>query len=276
MHFSAVVDEIVELPFFDFGIPCEFPVAVADGPTAGKEPIEGFFAVNGFGGGFQHAEQADAFSRKDRLALVFRGVAATAHIEESREEIDDVADLVGEGVFGDRSRPVGDERGCGSAFVHAGFVAPEWGVLGVSPAGADVGVILFGSRDVGSVVFAARGFCAAAVVGEKEDQRVVGFARLFKRRKNAADVLVHVVDHRGVNFHAQILPIFVFGLGPWLSFAVAWRESPFWVDESEFDDFLVSAFLKFVPAHGEFPFVFRDVLRLCVKRVVGSGVGNVN
>ena len=55
---------------------------------------------------------------------------------------------------------------------------------------------------------------ARAVVGEKDDQRVVGQAIALERSENAADSLVHPVDLRRVHFHATKEPLLVLGIAP--------------------------------------------------------------
>ena len=90
------------------------------------------------------------------MTLVFRRVTAIAYFEKSRQEIDDVSDLICEGVFWDDPRPIGNKRGGDSAFVHTRFVAAEGRVLGVGPAWSNVLVVFLRTRNVSDIIFTAR------------------------------------------------------------------------------------------------------------------------
>ena len=60
----------------------------------------------------------------------------------------------------------------------------------------------------------AKAFRAAAVVLQKQDQRVVELPLPLDLGHDAADPLIHVVDHRRVDFHVAALPRLVFHLLP--------------------------------------------------------------
>ena len=65
------------------------------------------------------------------------------------------------------------------------------------PGGADRIVSVAADHDLG----------ARAVVGQKEDERVVPRAHRAKLIQHATDFAVHAIDHRGVNRHLRRLKL---------------------------------------------------------------------
>ena len=157
-----------------------------------------------------------------------------------------------------------------------GFVAAPRGVLQPGPTRTHVGVELGGTGDLLGIV-SARGFSAAAVVRKEEDQRVFGDAEVIERVEQAADVLVHAVDHGGVGLHAEILPlgVDVFVLIPGFGFLVALWNRPLRFHQPHGDLFLEAVFAQDIPAFGEAAFVLGDVFRFGVEGVMRGGVGQV-
>ena len=119
---------------------------------------------------------------------------------------------------------------------------------------------------------AAEAFGAAAVVLEKKNESVVELSVPFERLDNAADALVHVIDHRGVDFHAGGFPFFLFHFGPIPDGA---GDFPARVDEAEGFHFFEAGLISRGVTAVVFAFIFGNVLGEGVHGPVGGGVGDV-
>ena len=128
----------------------------------------------------------------------------TSEVEDGGEDVDEVAGGVAEFLFcGDALGPMCDEGGGDAALVRPGFVLSEGRVGSGGPTGAEAEVGGGGSHGgVGVVAVAAHhDFGTGAVIGEKKDEGVFEAACSFEVGDDAADFLVHAVDHGGVEGH---------------------------------------------------------------------------
>jgi hypothetical protein len=174
------------------------------------------------------------------------------------------------------------------------FVAAEGGVGGVGPGDAvALVVVVVAGHDGGDVAsadgaavagfvgdmasggFGAEDFGATAVVGEHEDEGVVELVGFAESAEDAADVLVHAVDHGGVNGHAAHLPFLIGSVFPGGDVGVAWGEGPAFVDDAEFDHAAVTFLAEGVPAVFVAGLVAVDVFFEGVHGPVGRGEGDV-
>ena len=119
---------------------------------------------------------------------------------------------------------------------------------------------------------ATEAFGAAAVVLEEEDEGVIELIVVCERLDDAANALVHVVDHGGVNFHAGGFPFLEFDLVP---IADGAGNGPVGIDEAELFHLLEAGFVNGRVAVVVLPFILRDVLGESVHGPVGGGVGDV-
>ena len=139
-------------------------------------------------------------------------MAGAGELEQRRCDVGHVRHgLLGRAAL--HARPPGDRRYRDAAFVHEGFVQPERrrahlrparAVFGVRARLADVRVavvhvLVDPLAGAGNVIHRV---AVGAVVGQEEDEGVVELAGLLQVVEHAADVLVHVVDHRRVYRHA--------------------------------------------------------------------------
>ena len=134
--------------------------------------------------------------------------------ENGRNDVDDVSGRVAEfTVSGDASGPGGDEGRADPAFVHPGLMTAVRGVGGAGEAGpeAEVGC---GAAHGGLLIVAAVAYHnlgAGAVVGGEEDKGVLVGAHGLELGDDTTDLLVHAVDHRGVDGHLRGLEAALLG-----------------------------------------------------------------
>ena len=303
--FGAVTVEVVQFPGPGGILGDEFPGAVAEGPVALVFPEDGLAGGVGIGeGGFEAA----AFEGRDGFAAVLGGVGGAGEVEAGGHDVDEVSGLVAEGAaVGDAGGPVGDERCADAAFMHPVFVFAEGGVGDIGPGlavgdvgvlgaghdtgaveGGDAGTVLFGNdvlaeglrgdgrecglRGAGGASVAADGFGATAIVLQEEDEGVVELAMFFQFGDEAADALVHGVNHRGVNFHAAGFPSFV---GDFVPVTDSGGGGPLGFDQTEGAGFGEAGFANGVVALVVAAAVAGDVGFECVHGPVGGGVGDV-
>lgn len=212
--------------------------------------------------------------------------------------------------YGDAFGPVGDEGGGDAAFVDPVFVFAEGGVGDVGPvfpvadfgfrwAGHDAvaaaegvavtglggdhvcleGVLAHGGKGgfvgafEGADEFAtAEAFGAAAVVLEEEDESVVELLGFLEGLDDAADALVHVVDHGGVDFHVGRFPFLEFDLVPVANHR---RGGPVVGEKTELLELGDAGVADGGVAVVVFAFVLGDVLGQGMHGPVGGGVGDV-
>jgi hypothetical protein len=120
-------------------------------------------------------------------------------------------------------------------------------------------------------------FVAAAVIGEEEDEGIIEAAGLLEGVEDAADALVHGIDHGGVDGHAEV-PFLAFLLGdgvPGGDFGVAGGEGPAFVDEAGGGETFVAFGAELVPSFHVLAAVLLDVLGQGMEGPMGGGVGEV-
>ena len=115
-------------------------------------------------------------------------------------------------------------------------------------------------------------FGAAAVVLQEEDEGVVELLVLFESGDNAADALIHIVDHGGVDFHASGLPFLQFNFIP---IADGAGNSPVGIDEAEGFHLLEAGFVDGLVAFVILALILGDVFGKRVHGPVRRGVGDV-
>ena len=207
--FGAVGLEVVEGPGFGLVVGDDFPVALAEGAVVFVEEPEG--VVDGGGAGVEGGDEAAA---RDSGGSGEGGGGGAGDLHDGGEDVDDVSGGVAEGVFlGDASGPVSDEGGADAAFVDPGFVATERGVGGAGEAGAEAEIGGGGTHGSGGVmtVIADHDFGAGTIVREEHDEGVFEGLGGFEVGDDAADFLVHAVDHGGVDGHFGGLEALLFG-----------------------------------------------------------------
>ncbi|OPZ07452.1 MAG: hypothetical protein BWZ10_02824 [candidate division BRC1 bacterium ADurb.BinA364] len=119
-------------------------------------------------------------------------------------------------------------------------------------------------------------FGAAAVVGEKQDQRVVEFSQGFEGCDQPPDIPVHSVDHRGVDRHFQIEGLLVRDAFPGRIALVARRQGAgFAIEQPQADHALVSLFAQPIPPAKVAPAIPGDVLGPGVQRIMRRVVGQI-
>ena len=120
---------------------------------------------------------------------------------------------------GDALRPVGDEWRADAAFVRPDFVSAEGRVRHGRATGSEAEIGQARTQRHGLVMAQAahHHLGAGAIVGEKQDERVLHRVHRLKLRQHPADLLVHAVDHRGVDglFRGLKLLLLVREAFPW-------------------------------------------------------------
>ena len=125
-------------------------------------------------------------------------------------------------------------------------------------------------------VASTHAFRTAAVVGQKQDERVVVLARILERLHHAAHALIHVVDHGGVSLHQANFPFLILGIGPWGGLGVARCHFPLGIDKTHLELPRMARLAQGVPALVVLALVPGNVLGQRVHGPVGSGVGDVD
>ena len=230
----------------------QFPLAITDGTIEVMVKVQRvrateILAVKGW-------LQANAFQRLDFVSCKFLRMLNSRNIHAGGHEIDEVSGLALEPavVLGvDALGPMGNQRRRDAAFVRKVFVFAKWCIGHIRPASAHTGEgILCPCHGVGPVFHrattarlhwrpdlglkpvsaqcliiravrsirfvASKTLRARAVVLQIKNQRVVQGALPLKFRHNAADALIHVIDHRRVHLHVTNIPFLVGRLFPFI------------------------------------------------------------
>ncbi|OQB97472.1 MAG: hypothetical protein BWX80_04121 [Candidatus Hydrogenedentes bacterium ADurb.Bin101] len=135
-----------------------------------------------------------------------------------------------------------------------------------------------GSVKVGTEVLAqcAR-FRTRAIVGQKQDQRVLEAAHSFQLVHQPADISVHAVHLRRINRHLQVhfIPLRVTESGPLRRFGVGWRQRPCRVNQAKLFHPLVTVRTQCRPAVPVAAPVPGDIRLVGVQRPVRRVIGEV-
>lgn len=264
-----------------------------------------------YGLAIEEGGEAYALHGLNAVAVELVGVGGTGELDAGGHDVDEMGWLTGELACllgSDAAWPVSDEWGADTAFMLPVFVFAEGCVADIGPAAtvADVGIswaghdavaladgvavaglggnhigleeILGKGRQGGAVSagdewgFTADGFGAATIVLEVEDEGVLELAVAFESIDQAADALVHAVEHCGIDLHAAGLPGFVFDCIP---IFFEWWDGPMVGYETELPHFFDASLADRAIAEIVAAFVFGDVGRFGVHGPVGGGVGDV-
>lgn len=280
VEFGAVFGHVVHFPgLVVFGD--DFEGALAEGavalvfPSGDGAGAEGLAAEGGCEGA--------SGERGERGAVALGGVLGAGEVEHGGDNVDDVGGVVVEGAgIGDLVAPCGDERGGDAAFVDPGLKHAEGGIGGVGPGAAVAGEGVGGAGDGGFRGFFEAtadigAFVTASVIGEEEDEGIIEAAGLLEGVEDAADALVHGIDHGGVNGHPEV-PFLAFFLGqgiPGGDFGVAGGEGPAFVDEAGGGEPFVAFGAELVPSFHVLAAILLDVLGEGMEGPVGGGVGEI-
>ena len=120
---------------------------------------------------------------------------------------------------------------------------------------------------------AADFFSVAAVVLHEHDQRVVILAIFPECVDDAPDALIHVIDHRSIDFHAARFPFLILHFIPITGHRT---QFPLPMNQAERFHFFKPRFSDRLIAAIVFSLVFGDVLFQRMHRPVGSGVGDIH
>ena len=270
---GSIDRDIVQLPLLYQFIPDDLPLPLTVRPVAGPLPGE----VVGLRPGLalEDGDEAPSLDWKDPVALVGLGVFSAGHLEARGHQVDDVPDLPDDRPGLDVAGPAHDEGGTDAPLVDPALVPAEGGVLCPAPRGTDRDVIVPRAGIPLLRVAPAGLLGTSAVVGEEHDDRILIDFKIAQRLHESADILVHRIDHGGVDGHTQVLELLV-RRSPAVGARVGVGDRPHLrVDEPHFDLPCVALLAHLVPAHAEFPDVLLDVLGFGMQRVVGGGVGDV-
>ena len=183
--------------------------------------------------------------------------------------------LVGCGARFDNAGPKSDKRSACASLVVGRFVFSVWRVAGIGPGRAERAVAFDGPRrNIGRSVGRFR---AAAVIGQKQHERIVPFAELFYFCQHPAYSLVHAVHHCGIHGHSQVGLVFlrITERVPARHTLIAWRQRIFRVDQAHLYLTFVALPAKLVPADLVFAAVPGDIIRPGVQRVMGCRIRQV-
>ena len=173
-------------------------------------------------GGGQRVLEADAVEAARAIALELFWIVHAEKVEQRRQDVADMHPLATEraGIL-QALRPLHDQRHANAAVHRRALVEAERRIAGIGPShgigriGIDaaerpfrehafrrVGVLEHGDalfRDIRRAVRSADR--VGAVVGRDDDQRVVEYPEIFEFRDESPDILVGIVDERGVELH---------------------------------------------------------------------------
>ena len=158
----------------------------------------------------QGGHEALAGGGRDGLTFPVGRLGHAGQFEDGRDYIDDVSRRVAElAVGGDARRPGGDEGRADAAFVHPGLVTAVRGVGGAREARPEAEVGCRATRFSLWVVaaIAHHDLSAGTVIGGEEDEGILVSAHGLELSDDAADLLIHTVDHRGVDGHLRGLEV---------------------------------------------------------------------
>lgn len=192
LDFAAVLGEVVKFPWLVVAGD-RFPIILEDGVVTFVGPPESFVKV-----GLICFEDGEEAFTGEGIPFFVR------EAEDGGEEVDDVGGGVAEFVLrGDALWPVGDEWSGDASFVGPGFVFAEGSVGGGGPTGAEAEVSFGGAHGGFWIVAVAadHDLGAGSIVGEEDDEGVVEAVGLFEVLDDSSDLLIHAVDHGGVDGH---------------------------------------------------------------------------
>ena len=193
----------------------EFPWALADG--VGALVLITDRAFGQCGGSAEGRRETDAFETLHGGAVAGGGVGGAGGLHERGHDVHDVRGIADPAPRrGHALRPVDNEGRNDAALVGEVFVETERGVAEIGPSGAVGNFFVRGAHrgEVGAGVqnrfrsardpVEAEGapFVTRAVVGGEEDERVLVGAGGFELLHDAADAVVDVFHHGGVDGHA--------------------------------------------------------------------------
>ena len=160
-------------------------------------------------------QQTPAFQWQNCLSIKPVRILACSQFEQRRHEVDDVANLMGDGAGRDLARPTNDHR-CGNApLIGPCLELTKRRVLRPAPAFAHKLVTSPITDPDALVVFnkplllpfpSTRPRRASTIIGKEHHHRVIGHTRFIQCLQDTANPLVHPVNHRRVSFHAGLLP----------------------------------------------------------------------
>ena len=200
--FRPILSQVVEFPCAAGAGRHDFPVAFPQGSIAFMLPPEGFplqIGVLGEGG-----HQAQTGRLGHFRGMILFGPVASGQLKNRGDQIDEMARGLSQGAaLSDALRPVSDEGGGDSAFVHPGLVTTERRVRQRRPSRSDAQEGGSGAAQGIRVVTVAphHDLGAGAVVREEDQQCVFKMAHGLELAADPADLLIHPVHHGGVDRH---------------------------------------------------------------------------
>ena len=273
-EFGAVGGKIVELPRAT-PVGDEFQIAGDDGAMVVE--MEKKLVMRRAGRAGEDRAKALARKRIEGVAGVGGGPRCTGDVDKRGHQVDEMGGLVGERAgLAEGGGPVGNAGGGTAAVGHVAFVVTEWSRAEMGPTEAVVEIAGAGG-ELGDGALGAAVEGAGAVIAEENDEGVFGLAEFGEFREDAADGVVHAINHRGVGGHAEIFEILLFGgeRSPAGNRRGARRQRPLFFHDPEGELFLVALRAELVPAGEIFAAVFANILGPSLKGRVGRVEGQI-
>lgn len=278
-EFAAVGREVVEFPGLAVAGD-QFPGALAEGFVALVFPEQSGRVAGDAPAVDEVGCKRGALEGGDGVGFVCRRVGGGGEVEQSGHDVDDVADLVGDGAgLADAAGVGGDGGRRDAALVGELFPLAEGGVGGVGP-GFPIrrkGAGAAGDGGSGGLFPTDVFLGAAAVVGEEHDKGVVGLPRALNFGEYASDALVHAVDLGRIDGHAEV-PFLLVGLGkrvPGGDVGIAGGDAGGAIKEAHGELAFMALAAEDVPTLHVFSAVLFDVFGQGVEGPVGRGIGEV-
>ena len=255
-----LVGEVVDFEGVFLGVE-EFPFSTIGG---GEGPLRGA------DGAVVHVLEEERGFSLDWLAVEKGEV-----VKKGGHDVDDMHRSVNDAAFLlDSFWPVSDGSGGDAAAVLADFVEPPGSDAGVGPAvaGLVVGAGVAGEETAFEHGLVDNREWVGAVVTEEEDEGVVELPGFFESVNEAADSLVHALDHGGVGGHAKVFEVFLFPAErvPGREvFGVGRKGCVFW-EEAEFFLAGEAGFACGLPTGEILSAMAENVCFGCLERIVGS------
>ena len=142
------------------------------------------------------------------LIIPFRKAFAAGEFQHCRHHVDHVSRSPPKFTASlNAFWPMYDQRRGSAAFVNPGFVPAKRRVRASGPTRPQAQITAGRTgRSIGIVpIIADHDLGTRPVVGQKENHRVLKRPHRFELSENAADLLIHAVDHRGMDRHFRRL-----------------------------------------------------------------------